>query len=56
MFVLRLLLLPDRGGKKWALSSSCKTDWADFTDLMSLLPSDLMEDMSANPEGHSANT
>ena len=36
-FVLRLLLFPSRGGKIRALSSECKIDQSDFTDLKSVL-------------------
>ena len=31
VFVLCPLLFPNSGGRKWALSSACKTDRADFT-------------------------
>ena len=43
-----------RGGTQ-ALSSGCKVDQVDFTDMMSFLPSNLMMDISPNSEALSAN-
>ena len=43
-----------RGGTE-ALSSGCKVDQVDFTDMMSFLPSNLMMDISPNSEALSAN-
>ena len=40
------LLFPFRGGRPGALSSAYKADCADFTDWMSLLPSNIMEEIS----------
>ena len=50
VLVLRLLLSPYRGDRMQALSSTCKTDQADFTDWMSFLTSNLMEEISVNTE------
>ena len=44
-----------RGGKTWNLCFECKTDEADFIDWMSFLPTNLMEEISPNPEALSAN-
>ena len=50
------LLFPFRGGRPGALSSAYKADCADFTDWMSLLPSNIMEEISPNKEVLNANT
>ena len=50
VFVLRLLLLPSREGRTLALRSECKIDQADFTDWMSFLPSDLIEEISQDSD------
>ena len=55
VFVLRLLLSPSSGGRTQPLSSGCKTDKADFTDWVSSLPSNFMEEISPNPEALNAN-
>ena len=39
-----------------ALSSECKIDQADFTQWVSFPSSNLMEEISPNPEAFSANT
>ena len=39
-----------------ALSSTFKTDQADFTDWMSFLPSNFIEEISSNTEALNANT
>ena len=46
VFVSRPLLFPYRGGRMQALSIACKTDQDEFTDWMSILPSNLMEEIS----------
>ena len=56
LHVLRSLLLPTIRGRTWALSSECKTDQAHFTDWMSFLQSNLMEEIGPNPEHLSTNT
>ena len=38
------------------LNSTCKTDQADFTEYMSFLPSNLVEEISPDQEALSANT
>ena len=43
-------------GRTWAFSSECKTDQSDFTDWMNFLLSNLMEEISPNPEALNANT
>ena len=48
VFVLRLLLFPYRGGRTRALSSAYKSDQVDFTDWMSFLTSNLMEEIGPN--------
>ena len=53
---LRPLLFPYGEVRTLALSSACKTDQADFADLMSFLPSNLLEKISPNTEALSANT
>ena len=40
------LVFPHGGGRTQALSSTCKTDRADFTNLMSFLPSNVIEEIS----------
>ena len=46
VLVLRSLLFPSRRGRTSSLSSECRTDQAHFTDCMSILPSDLLEEIS----------
>ena len=43
-------------GWTWALSPECKTDQAHFTDWMSFLQSNLMEEIGPNPELLTTNT
>ena len=43
------------GGTKRALSTECTFDQADFTDGISFIPSNLMEEISPYPEALSAN-
>ena len=50
VFVLRVLLFPSRGGRTKTLSSG------DFTDWMSFLPTNLIEEISRNPEALNENT
>ena len=49
-------IIPYRGGRKLALISVWKTDQADFTDWISFLPSNLMEEISSNTEALNVNT
>ena len=56
MFVLRPVLFSKRGGSRWALTSRYKTDRADFTDWMYVLPHKLMEEINHNTEALSTNT
>ena len=39
-----------------AFNFECRIDPADFTDRMSFLPSNFMEEISPNPEALNANT
>ena len=50
------ILFPYRGSKIWGLSCERKTDQADFTDWMSFLLSNLMEEISPNVEARSTKT
>ena len=54
----QLFLRPLSFHYKWAkvrdLSSACQTDQADFTDWMSFILSNLMEEINPNPEALSA--
>ena len=50
VFILHPLLFPYRGARTWVLSSPCKTDWADFIDWMSFLPSNLIEEINHDAE------
>ena len=50
------LLFPYRGGMARVLSSACKDDRADFTDWMSFLQSNVINEISPNTEALSANT
>ena len=54
--VLRSLLYPTIRGRMCALSSECKTDQAHFTDWMSFLQSNFMEEIGPNPELLNTNT
>ena len=54
--VFSFLLYLTRRGRTWILSSDCKTDQADFTDWMSFLTCDPMEEIPPNPEALSTNT
>ena len=57
LFILYpLLLFLSRGGQMWPLSFECKIDEADFTDCMSFLSTNLMEEISPNAEALSKNT
>lgn len=56
MFVLHHLLFPFRGGKTRALNSECKADQDNFTDWMSFLPSNLVEEITPNPKALSKST
>ena len=56
VFVLRPLLFPNIEGRARALSSACKTDQDDFTDMVSFLTSYLIEEISPNTQALSANT
>ena len=53
LFILHSLLFPSRDGKMRALSSECNIDQ---TDSMSFLPSNLIEEVSPNPEVLAWNT
>ena len=48
--------LRPRGSGSRDLSSECYNDQVDFTGRTSFLPSNLMEEISPNPEDFSANT
>ena len=48
--VLRSLLFPTIRGRMWALSSERKTDQAHFTDWISFLQSNLMEEIGPHPK------
>ena len=50
VFVLDLLLLFFSGGRTLALTFEWKTEYADFTDWMSFLPTSLVEKVISNPE------
>ena len=56
LFVLHSSLLPHSGGRTKALISACKIDQADFTDWVSILPSNLVEEISLNTEVLGTNT
>ena len=56
MFVLRSLLFPYKGARASTLSSECKIDQADFTDWITFLLSNLLEEICPNPEALSINT
>ena len=56
VFALRPLLFLYRGGRSRALSSACKSDQVDFTDWMSFLTPNLMEEIILNTEALNANT
>ena len=56
LFVQRPLLFPYNGGRMRVLSSISKADQADFTDWMSFLPSNLMEEINSNTKALNANT
>ena len=53
LFILHSLLFPSRDGKMRALSSECNIDQ---TDSMPFLPSNLIEEVSPNPEVLAWNT
>lgn len=55
-FVLRPLLFSSRGDETFLLSSECKTEQANFTDRMSFLLSNLMEEIITSPEALCTNT
>ena len=54
MFVLCPLLFPYREGNEW--NSACKTDQTNFTDWMSFLPSNLIEEIGPKTEDIGTNT
>ena len=54
MVVLRLILFPFREDRTWALSSKFKINQANFKNWISFLQSNLMEEISPNPEALSA--
>ena len=56
MFVLHPLLLPLREGRARTLSSEIQAGQDYFTDWMSFLPSNLIEEIIPNPEAVSENT
>ena len=56
VFVLHTSLFPSRGGRMRALNSECKINQADFTDNMSFPSSNLMEEISPDPEALNKNT
>ena len=56
VFFLYLLLFPSRDARTSALSSECKIAQAHVTDWISFLPSNLMEEISPNPEALGVNT
>ena len=49
------VLFPYKGGGMWDLSSACETDWADFTDWMFFLSSNLTEEVRPNTVAITAN-
>ena len=54
MVVLRPILFPFREDRTWALSSKFKINQANFKNWISFLQSNLMEEISPNPEALSA--
>ena len=56
VFVLRPLLLLYKWRRRWASSCEYKTNQAEFTDWMSFLLVNLMEEISPNTKELSANT
>lgn len=54
MFVLCPLLFPYREGNE--RNSACKTDQTNFTDWMSFLPSNLIEEIGPKTEDIGTNT
>ena len=54
--LVRPLLFCTKRGKMWVLSSECKIDQTDFTNWVSFLPSNLMEEIRPNLDVHSVNT
>ena len=56
VYVLRSLSFPIIRGRMWASSSECKIDQAYFTDWMSFLQSNLMEEIGLHPKLLSTNT
>ena len=55
-FVLRPTSLPTKVGRTSALSSKYKIDETDFTDWRFFLSSNLMAEISFNPESLDTNT
>ena len=56
VYNLRPSLFPSWGGRARFLSSECKTGQADFTDWISFLPTNFIEETSPNPDDLNANT
>ena len=54
-FTSFLIPLYFTGGRAQALSFECKTDYADFTNRMSFLLSNFIQEIIPNPEALSAN-
>ena len=50
-----ICLRHSREGWRWALSSESKIDQDDFTDWIFFLPSNLLKEISLNPDALSAN-
>ena len=50
MFILYPLSFPSIGVRLYDVSSECQVDQAGFKDWMSILPSNLMEEISPDPE------
>ena len=54
MIFSRSLLFLSRKGRTWALNSECKIDYADFTDWLSFLTSNIIEENNPNLDALSA--
>ena len=50
MLISRPLLFPSKGGRGRAFSTECQIDQANFTDWMSFLSSNFMDDISPNSQ------
>lgn len=56
VFVLHPLFFLTKSGTMWALSCECKIDPADFTESMTFLSPNFVDENSPNSEGLSTNT